>query len=569
MRTSEYFISTLRETPADAEVVSQQLMLRAGMIRKLASGLYTWMPLGLRILNKVSQIVREEMNRAGALEVLMPVVQPAELWEETQRWDQFGPQLLKITDRQKREFCFGPTHEEVITDVARSEIRSYKQLPLNFYQIQVKFRDEIRPRFGVMRAREFLMKDAYSFHTNKNSLSETYQKMYDAYQRIFTRLGLNFRAVLADTGSIGGSQSHEFQVLAESGEDIIAYSDSSNFAANIELAEAIPESQQRDVGSKPCRLVDTPDQRSIAEVCNYLNILPSQSLKTLIVRGSDGGLVALVLRGDHELNAVKAEKLPQIAAPLTLASQEEIRQAIGCDPGYIGPLQLNMPIIADRSAYYVSDFVCGANQNGQHYQYVNWGRDLPEPQTADIRNVVEDDISPDGNGRLKLTRGIEVGHIFQLGNKYSAAMNATIQNETGQTVPMEMGCYGIGVSRIVAAAIEQHHDKQGILWPTPMAPFQIALVPIQYHRQDQVKKTTDELYQLLTAKGYEVLLDDRDERPGVMFADMDLIGIPLRIVISEKNLADHNIEYKFRNASQSDVIPLKKIDEILAGFNQA
>ena len=564
MRTSQYFLATVKEIPADAEIISHQLMLRAGMIRKLSSGLYTWLPLGFRVLNKVAATVREEMNRSGALEILMPAVQPAELWQETERWDKFGPQLLKITDRHTREFCFGPTHEEVITDLARRELQSYKQLPINLYQIQTKFRDEIRPRFGVMRAREFLMKDAYSFHINKTSLQETYQVMYDAYSRIFTRLGLDFRAVLADTGSIGGSASHEFHVLAASGEDQIAFSDISEYAANVELAEALPDSEIRATPKGSMETIDTPNQRTIEEVCQFLKIENKVIVKTLLVKGEEQPVVALVLRGDHELNPLKAEKLPQIAAPLTFATEEEIVRATGCKPGSIGPVGLSIPIIIDRGAAYLSDFVCGANQEGKHLRNVNWERDLPLSQIADLRNVMAGDKSPDGKGKLALARGIEVGHIFQLGNKYSTAMNATVSDENGQSVTMEMGCYGIGVSRIVAAAIEQNHDAQGIIWPQALAPFQIALVPINRHRSERTREACDALYNELIAAGFEVLMDDRDERPGVMFADMELIGIPHRLVISDRGLDAGTIEYKGRRNSESQQV----LRENLLGFLQ-
>ena len=556
MRTSRLLLSTLRETPADAEVISHQLMLRAGMIRRLASGLYTWLPLGLRVLRKVEKIVREEMDRAGAQELLMPAIQPAELWQESGRWEQYGPELLRLTDRHNREFCFGPTHEEVITDLVRREIQSYKQLPANFYQIQTKFRDEVRPRFGVMRAREFLMKDAYSFHLDSDSLQETYDLMYRTYCRIFRRLGLDFRAVMADTGSIGGRASHEFHVLASSGEDAIAFSDSSDYAANVELAEAVPPQTPRSAPGQPMQIVDTPGQCTIEEVSRHLGVDPSRIVKTLLVKGEESDLVALVVRGDHELNEIKAEKLPQVKTPLTFADEAEIRAVTGAGPGSIGPVGLTIPVIADHSAAQLSDFVCGANRDGKHLTGVNWGRDLPEPQTADLRNVVEGDPSPDGKGRLVIKRGIEVGHIFQLGNKYSAAMKATALDESGRQKVLEMGCYGIGVSRVVAAAIEQNHDERGIVWPSAIAPFQVALLPMNMHKSQRVREAAEALYQQLTDAGVEVLFDDRKERAGVMFADMELIGIPHRLVLGERGLDADKIEYKGRRDRDSQEIPL-------------
>ncbi len=556
MRTSRLLLSTLRETPADAEVISHQLMLRAGMIRRLASGLYTWLPLGLRVLRKVENIVRKEMDRAGAQELLMPAIQPAELWQESGRWEQYGPELLRLTDRHNREFCFGPTHEEVITDLVRREIQSYKQLPANFYQIQTKFRDEVRPRFGVMRAREFLMKDAYSFHLDSDSLQETYDLMYQTYCRIFRRLGLDFRAVMADTGSIGGRASHEFHVLASSGEDAIAFSDSSDYAANVELAEAVPPQTPRSAPGQPMQIVDTPGQCTIEEVSRHLGVDPSRIVKTLLVKGEESDLVALVVRGDHELNEVKAEKLPQVKTPLTFADEAEIRAVTGAGPGSIGPVGLTIPVIADHSAAQLSDFVCGANRDGKHLTGVNWGRDLPEPQTADLRNVVEGDPSPDGKGRLVIKRGIEVGHIFQLGNKYSAAMKATALDESGRQKVLEMGCYGIGVSRVVAAAIEQNHDERGIVWPSAIAPFQVALLPMNMHKSQRVREAAEALYRKLTDAGVEVLFDDRKERAGVMFADMELIGIPHRLVLGERGLDADKIEYKGRRDRDSQEIPL-------------
>lgn len=563
MRTSQLLISTLRESPADAEVISHQLMLRAGMIRRLAAGLYTWLPLGLRVLRKVEAIVREEMNRAGAQEVLMPAVQPAELWQESGRWDQYGPELLRLSDRHQRPFCFGPTHEEVITDFVRREIRSYKQLPANFYQIQTKFRDEIRPRFGVMRAREFLMKDAYSFHADSESLQATYRAMYDAYTRIFTRLGLDFRAVRADTGSIGGSFSHEFHVLAEAGEDAIAFSNASDYAANVELAEALPPTTRRLAPQRDMEKVATPGQHTIDEVCTFFGVTPQHTVKTLIVQGAGNDLVALILRGDHELNVIKAEKLPHVAAPLRLASAEQIQTSLGCAPGSIGPVNLKLTVIADHSALACSDFVCGANENGYHLTGVNWERDLPLAQSADLRNVVNGDPSPDGNGTLQIRRGIEVGHIFQLGTKYSEAMKASVLDEQGKTVVMTMGCYGIGVSRVVAAAIEQNYDQQGIIWPAAVAPFQVVIVPVNMQRSDRVRDTAQTLYDQLRAAGMDVLLDDRKERVGVMFADMELIGIPHRVVLSDRGLEQGTVEYKGRRDAQSQDLALADLCRFL------
>jgi len=550
MRVSRFLLSTVRETPAEAETISHQLMLRAGMIRKLAAGVYSWLPLGLRVLRKVEGIVREEMNHAGAQEVLMPAVQPAELWQESGRWEKYGPELLRLKDRHSREFCFGPTHEEVITDLMRREIKSYRQLPANFYQIQMKFRDEIRPRFGVMRAREFLMKDAYSFHADEASLQETYDVMHATYTRIFKRVGLEFRPVAADTGSIGGNASHEFHVLADSGEDNIAICDKCAYAANVELAQALPPMGKRAAGTKPMQTVDTPGQHSIEDVSRFLKVNPQQTLKTLLVKGT-GGVIALVLRGDHELNVIKAEKLPQVAKPLMFVTPGEVELAAGCEPGSIGPVGLKITVIADESAVRLSDFVCGANLNGKHLMNVNWTRDLPEPVVADIRNVLDGDPCPNSQekkcqGTLTLTRGIEVGHIFQLGTRYSETMQATVLDEAGNSVVMPMGCYGIGVSRVVAAAIEQNHDNNGIIWPDTIAPFHIALVPIGYRKSDKVRETVDKLYSELVHAGYDVLLDDRDERPGVIFADMDLIGIPHRIVIGDKGLAKGVAEYKGR-----------------------
>jgi prolyl-tRNA synthetase len=563
MRTSRILLATLKETPGDADIVSHQLMLRAGMIRKLAAGVYNWLPLGLRVLRKVEAIVREEMNRAGAQELLMPMVQPAELWQESGRWDRYGPELLRLKDRHDRSFCLGPTHEEVITDLIRHEIRSYRQLPANFYQIQTKFRDEIRPRFGVMRAREFLMKDAYSFHLDQASLDETYRQMYEAYSRIFTRTGLHFRAVLADTGNIGGSLSHEFHVLADSGEDAIAFSDGSDYAANVELAEALPPPAKRPPPGESLQPVETPGQHTIEEVCGFLGVPPSRCVKTLLVRGHGDGVVALVLRGDHELNPAKAERLEEVSKPLTFATAEAVGAAVGCDPGSLGPVGIPVPVVVDRGAAPLADFVCGANVNGRHLRGVNWGRDLPEPRTADLRKVAQGDPSPDGEGNLVLRRGIEVGHIFQLGDKYSRAMGATCLDENGHSIVMTMGCYGIGVSRIVAAAIEQNHDSRGIVWPLPIAPFHVGLVPINMHKSIRLAEAAEKLYGEILDAGIEVLFDDRRERPGVMFADMDLIGLPHRLVLSERGLDAATLEYKRRTDGDSRDIPMTGVVDFL------
>ncbi|MGP2424489.1 proline--tRNA ligase [Yersinia sp. 2538 StPb PI] len=568
MRTSQYLLSTLKETPADAEVISHQLMLRAGMIRKLASGLYTWLPTGVRVLKKVENIVREEMNNAGAIEVSMPVVQPADLWQESGRWEQYGPELLRFVDRGERPFVLGPTHEEVITDLIRGEINSYKQLPLNFFQIQTKFRDEVRPRFGVMRAREFLMKDAYSFHTTQESLQETYDAMYAAYSKIFSRMDLNFRAVLADTGSIGGSASHEFQVLAESGEDDIVFSTGSDYAANIEFAEAVAPGEPRASATEELRIIDTPNAKTIAKLVEQFNLPIVKTVKTLLVHAHEESghkLVALLVRGDHELNEIKAEKLLQVAKPLTFASEEEIRAVIGAGPGSLGPVNLQLPIVIDRSVAAMSDFGAGANIDGKHYFGINWERDLPLPQIADLRNVVEGDISPDGKGTLLIKRGIEVGHIFQLGTKYSEAMKATVQGEDGRNQVMTMGCYGIGVSRVVAAAIEQNHDDRGIIWPDAIAPFQVAILPMNMHKSFRVKELAEELYATLRSHGIDVILDDRKERPGVMFADMELIGVPHNIVIGDRNLDSEEVEYKNRRIGEKQMIKTSEIIEFLLG----
>jgi prolyl-tRNA synthetase len=560
MKTSKFHLMTTRETPADAEIVSHQLMLRSGMIRKLTAGIYSWSPLGWRVLKKVERIVREEMDRAGYLEMLMPAVQPAELWKETGRWDDFGSLLLKIHDRAGRDYVFGPTHEEVITDLARNELRSYKQLPVTFYQIQTKFRDEIRPRFGVMRAREFLMKDAYSFHIDETSLDETYWQMYDVYSRIFERAGLHFRAVRADSGAIGGSQSHEFHVLADSGEDQIAFSSESDFAANVELAEAVAPAGDRAEPAEELRLVDTPDTHTINELVEQFDVPVEKTVKTLIVEAAeDSGsdFIALLVRGDHSLNEFKAVKLPRVAAPVRFATDEEIRSATGAGPGSLGPVKLGIPCIVDRSVATMSDFTAGANQDGKHYFGINWGRDVELPEQADLRNVTEGDPSPDGKGAIRLARGIEVGHIFQLGTKYSESMNAVVLGEDGKSHVMPMGCYGIGVSRIVAAAIEQNHDDNGICWPEPIAPFQVAILPMNAKKSHRVREAAERLYADLLAAGVEVILDDRNVRPGVMFNDMELIGIPHRVVIGERGLDQGVLEYRRRTDSENGEIPLE------------
>ena len=558
MKLSQLLTSTLREAPADAEIVSHKLMLRAGMIRQLAAGIYTWLPLGFRVLKKVETIIREEMNSVGAQEILMPAVQPAELWHESKRWEHYGPELLRINDRHEREFCFGPTHEEVITDLVRREIRSYKQLPVNFYQIQTKFRDEIRPRFGIMRSREFLMKDAYSFHLSDESLQETYQQMHKTYSKIFTRLGLQFRAVIADSGNIGGNKSHEFHVLAESGEDQIVFSENGEYAANLEQAEALVSQESRPEPSKKIKTFDTPNQKTIEEISKFLNINTNQCLKTLIIKSEDDGLIALVLRGDHELNRAKTEKLSGVMKPLTFANNDEIMSTIGCDAGSIGPIDISIPIYIDHEVKNMSDFVCGANANGKHFAGVNWERDLPLPTTVDIRNVCEGDLAKDGSGKLEFARGIEVGHIFQLGTKYSSSLKATCLDQTGKTVTLTMGCYGIGVSRIVAAAIEQNHDEKGIIWPSSIAPFQLALIPINMHKSIRLRKAVMLFYDELVANNIDVLLDDRQERPGVMFSDIELIGIPHRFVFSEKCFDAGEIEYKARRDTENKNIQIKK-----------
>ncbi len=560
MRVSKLLMPTLREAPSDAEVISHQLMLRAGLVRKVAAGIYTWLPMGLRVLRKVEAIVREEMDGAGAQELLMSGVQPAELWEESGRWEQYGPELLRIKDRHDRDFCLGPTHEEIITDLIRNEIRSYKQLPANFYQIQSKFRDEIRPRFGIMRAREFLMKDAYSFHTTEDSLDETYELMFDTYSRIFTRLGLEFRAVAADSGNIGGNKSHEFHVLASSGEDDIAFSTESDYAANIEKAEAAAPADPRSEANEERRLIDTPDAKTIQELVDQFDLPINKTVKTLIVAADedhDADFIALLVRGDHQLNEVKAEKLPEVASPLRFASDTEIPQVMAASAGSLGPVNCPIPMIVDRSVANMSDFAAGANIDGQHYFGINWGRDLPEPERIeDLRNVQEGDTSPDGKGRLQIVRGIEVGHIFQLGTKYSEAMKATCLNEQGKSVTLKMGCYGIGVSRIVAAAIEQNNDKRGIIWPESIAPFQLVLIPINMHKSERLQELANRLYDEFKASGIDVLIDDRKERPGVMFNDMELIGIPHRLVLSDRGLDAGTAEYKGRQDEENQDIDL-------------
>lgn len=566
MRTSQFPLSTVKETPADAEIASHKLMIRAGLIRKLASGLYTWLPLGLRVLRKVEQITRQEMQKAGALEVLMPALQPAELWQETGRWEKYGPELARLKDRHDRDFCLGPTHEEIITDLARNELKSYKQLPITYYQIQTKFRDEIRPRFGIMRSREFIMKDAYSFHLSAESLQQTYDVMYQAYTNIFTGLGLNFRAVIADSGSIGGAVSHEFHVLADSGEDAIAISTDSQYAANVEKAEAIMPSGEPAPSIQELTLVDTPNQHSIEELSEFLNVPEQQCLKTLIVRGEEDSLIALLLRGDHELNEIKAEKVDGIIAPLEFASDEEVLSACQSKPGSIGPIGLKIRIIADRSVTTLADFVCGANQEGKHYTGTNWERDLPAPtEVADLRSVVAGDPSPDGQGTLSIVRGIEVGHIFQLGTTYSAAMNANIINEAGKSETMTMGCYGIGISRVVAAAVEQNHDENGIIWPDKLAPFTVALCPMNMHKSERLREAANKLYQQLCDAGIDVLFDDRKVRAGFMFSDMELIGIPHRIVLGDRGLDSNTVEYRGRTDSENQEIAL---DDIITFIQQ-
>ncbi|MFT7374651.1 MAG: prolyl-tRNA synthetase [Oceanospirillaceae bacterium] len=564
MRASQFLIATQKETPADAEVISHQLMLRAGLIRRLASGLYTWLPMGLRSIRKVERIVREELDAAGAQELLMPAIQPAELWKESGRWQKYGPELLRLKDRHQRDFCVGPTHEEVITDMMRKEVRSYKSLPMNFYQIQTKFRDEVRPRFGVMRSREFIMKDAYSFHLGAESLQQTYDAMHTAYTNIFTRLGLNFRAVRADSGSIGGNTSQEFHVLAQSGEDDIAFSnsDSSSFAANVETAETALPTFERPAPSKAMEKVHTPDQKTIDSVCEFLGLSKTQSLKTLVVLGiadEDGHqpLVALVLRGDHNMNEIKAEKHPLISQPLTMAPEQRIIDELSTTPGSIGPVGLNISIIADRAVTVMSDFTAGANDAGYHHTNLNWQRDCDYTEVADIRNVVEGDPSPCGDGEIEIKRGIEVGHIFQLGDQYSRAMNATVLNENGKPQFMEMGCYGIGITRVIAACIEQNYDDNGIMWPLALAPFEVALIPLNYEKSEAVRIATDKLYNELKAAGIDVIMDDRAMRPGVKFADAELIGLPHRIVVGDRGLDSGTLEYRDRRADANEDMPLE------------
>ena len=569
MRASQYLITTKKESPADAEIISHQLMLRAGMIRKVAAGLYSWLPLGLKVFRKVENIVREEMDKAGALELMMPVVQPADLWEESGRWGQFGPELLRINDRHSRDFCLGPTHEEVITDIIRNEISSYKQLPANFYQIQTKFRDERRPRFGVMRTREFCMKDAYSFHVDGESLQQTYDLMYQTYSAIFSRTGLVFRAVLADTGSIGGSHSHEFHVLADSGEDAIVFSSESDYAANIEKAEALSADRSDPTTLEDMTEIATPGVHTIDDLCDFLDTEAKNTLKTLIVSAENNQgeiqLYGLMVRGDHELNEIKAQHALGLTSEISFASEEQIKNALNCAPGSLGPVNLNLPMIVDRSAAQLSNFVCGANRDGYHLDQVNWDRDCGDFTVADIRNVVAGDPSPDGKGVLEIKRGIEVGHIFQLGSKYSEAMKATVLDENGKEQFMSMGCYGIGVSRIVAAAIEQNHDDNGIIWPDAIAPFQIAIVPINMHKSDQVKDACESLYQKLVAAGYETLfMDESKARLGGMLADIELIGIPHRLVIGDRGLEQGTVEYRHRRAAENQHITIDQLDDFIA-----
>ncbi|MBP6521207.1 MULTISPECIES: proline--tRNA ligase [Shewanella] len=565
MRVSKYLLSTQKETPANAEVISHQLMLRAGMIRRNASGLYSYLPTGLRVLRKVEAIVREEMNKAGAIEILMPMVQPADLWVETGRWEKFGPELLRFKDRHNRDFVLGPTHEEVITDLIRKEVSSYKQLPLNLYQIQTKFRDEVRPRFGMMRSREFLMKDAYSFHLDVDTMNETYEAMYTAYSNILSRMGLAFRPVLADTGSIGGSMSHEFHVLAQSGEDLIAYSTGSDYAANIEKAESPMPTEPRGAATEALRLVDTPNAKTIAELVEQFGLDITKTVKTLIVVGATEAapLVALIVRGDHELNEVKADKLDLVASPLEMAPEALIRDAIGAGPGSLGPIGLKIPIVIDHSVSVMSDFAAGANVDDQHYFGINWERDLPTAQVADIRNVVEGEPTPDGSGTYAMARGIEVGHIFQLGTNYSKSMNATVLDENGKSQVLLMGCYGVGVSRIVAAAIEQNFDDRGIIWPEAIAPFSVGILPMNMHKSHRVTDIAEQLYKDLNEAGIEVLLDDRKERPGVMFADMELIGIPHTVVIGDRNIDAGVFEYKNRRTGEKQDIPFDQLLDFL------
>ena len=566
MLASQRLLGTLKEIPADAEIVSHQLMLRAGLIRRVAAGIYNWLPTGINVLRKVERIIREEMNRSGAQEVLLPAVQPAELWQASGRWEEYGPELLRFADRHGRDFCFGPTHEEVITTLVKNEIRSYRQLPANFYQIQTKFRDEIRPRFGVMRGREFIMKDAYSFGADRASLQQVYDLMHQTYCAIFDRLGLRYRAVVADSGSIGGDTSHEFHVLADSGEDAIVFSSVGDYATNLEMAEAPAPAEGRPAAAEEMRLVDTPDTKTIKALVENFGLPVEKTIKTLVVeasRESGHDLIALLVRGDHELNAVKAEKLPQVASPLRMADEVEIRAAIGAGPGSLGPVNLPVPFIADRSVACMADFGAGANIEDQHYFGINWERDLPAPEVADLRNIVDGDPSPDGKGTLSIARGIEVGHIFQLGTKYSKALGATVLDEDGRAVEMEMGCYGIGVTRVIAAAIEQHHDEKGIIWPDAIAPYDAAIVPIGFNRSDKIKQAALDLHAQLQRAGFEVLLDDRSERPGVMFADIELIGIPHRLVVGERGLEKGAVEYRHRATGAEREIPMDSLVQTL------
>ena len=558
MKSTDFFISTVKEAPNDAQIISHQLMIRAGLISKLASGLYSYLPMGLKIVQKVEKIIREEMNKSKALELLMPVAQPAELWQESKRWEEYGPELLRFKDRHERDFCMGPTHEEVITTIAKQYLRSYKQLPINFYQIQTKFRDEIRPRYGVMRSREFIMKDAYSFHIDEKSLGETYQIMHQTYCNIFDRLGLNYRPVLADSGAIGGDSSHEFHVLAESGEDAICFSDGSDYAANIERAETLPQGEPK-TAEQALELIETPDVKTISDVCSLLKVEATNAIKTLIVLGSDDNLVALVLRGDHELNEVKVSKIEGIKQPFQMAEEGVVKKELGCSFGSIGVVNLEIPVIVDFAAASLSDFVCGANENDKHFIGVNWGRDTKSIIAGDLRNVVAGDPSPDGKGSLEIKRGIEVGHIFQLGTKYSDSMNANVIGEDGRAVNMNMGCYGIGVTRIVAASIEQNHDDRGIIFPEAIAPFQLVIVPINYNKSSRVKALADQLYQDCLEQNIEVLLDDRKERPGIMFADSELLGIPHRLVISDTHADNGKIEYKSRKMPDKVEVDFKEV----------
>ncbi|MDC0602491.1 proline--tRNA ligase [Aliiglaciecola sp.] len=569
MRTSQYLLATQKETPADAEVVSHQLMLRAGMVRKLASGLYTWLPSGLRVLNKVADIVRQEMNKAGAVEVLMPVVQPADLWQQSGRWDEYGPELLRVKDRHHRDFVLGPTHEEVITALVKNEISSYKQLPLNLYQVQTKFRDEVRPRFGIMRGREFTMKDAYSFHTSEASLNSTYQDMFTAYCNIFERLGLEFRPVIADSGSIGGAVSHEFHVLAESGEDAIAFSNESDYAANVEMAEAIAPIDAAPAPAQTKQMVATAGVKTIEQVCAHFDVEAKQTVKTIIVMGTEDengqqDLVALLVRGDHQLNSIKAEKLDGVHTPLTLASDSKVQERLNCEVGSLGPVGLDIPVYVDHSAAHLTDFICGANQTEQHFTGVNWQSDVANFSVVDLRDVTAGDPSPDGKGALEIKRGIEVGHIFQLGDKYSKAMGCGVLNEQGKHQILSMGCYGIGVSRIVAAAIEQNHDKYGIIWPDAIAPFKVALIPMNMHKSHRIQEVAETMYEKLVAAGIEVLFDDRKERPGVMFNDMELVGIPHTIVIGERNLDEQKVEYKSRRSGEKTLLAIDSVVDFLS-----